>query len=137
MFDILLQKKAGIERCIKRVRDCYAAPSDTPFVNDFMKQDAVILNLQRACEQALDMANHVIRIKKLGVHASSAESFTLLMHAGIIDEKMEKKLTGMIGFRNTVVHQYRDIDYALVEEIIKKHADDLIEFAGILLALPE
>lgn len=137
MFEILLQKKAGVERCIKRARDCYGAPSDKPFAEDYDKQDVIVLNLQRACEQVLNMANHVIRVQKLGLPADSAESFTLLMRAGVIDSGLEKKLRGMVGFRNTVVRQYRDIDYGLVEDIIKKHADDLITFAGIVVALPE
>ena len=134
MSDILLQKKVSIERCIKQARDYYAIPSEKPFADDFYKQDAIVANLQRACEQCIDMANHVVRLKKLGLPPSSAESFTLLRQAGIIDAKLEKKLIGMVGFRNIVVHQYRDIDCQQVEAVVKNYADDLIEFAGILVA---
>lgn len=134
MSDILLQKKASIEQCIKQARDYYATPSDKPFAEDFFKQDAIVINLQRACERCIDMANHAIRLRKLGLPATSTESFTQLRKAGIIDTEREKKLIGMIGFRNTVVHQYRDIDYGLIEEIVTQHVDDLIEFADILLA---
>ena len=83
------------------------------------------------------MANHIIRTKKLGWPKESRDSFTLLNKADVIDAELEKKLTGMVGFRNIVTHQYQDIDYKLVEEIIKKHADDLIKFAAILVALPK
>ncbi len=134
MSDILLQKKASVERCIKQARDYYTMPSQKTFADDFYKQDAIIVNLQRACEQCIDMANHVIRLKKLGLPPTSAESFTLLRQANIIDAELEKKLIGMVGFRNIVTHQYRDIDCKQVEMVIKKHADDLIEFTGILVA---
>ena len=134
MSDILLQKKASLERCIKQARDYYKAPSEKPFLKDFYKQDAIVLNLQRACEQCIDMANHVIRLKKLGLPPDSAESFTLLARARIIDTQLEEKLKHMVGFRNVVVHQYQEIDYKLVEDVVKKHADDLIKFAGILVA---
>ena len=137
MSDILLQKKANIERYIKQARDYYAVQSEKPFSEDFLKQDAIVINLQRACEQCIDMANHAIRVKKLGLPADSAESFTLLKKADVIDTELEKKLTGMVGFRNVVTHQYREIDYKRVEAIIKKHADDLIKFASILVALPK
>ena len=66
-----------------------------------------------------------------------SESFTLLKKADVIDTELEKKLTDMVGFRNVVTHQYREIDYKRVEAIIKKHADDLIKFAAILIALPK
>ncbi len=135
MSDILWQKKASIERRIKQARDYYAIPSEKPFTDDFYKQDAVVVNLQRACEQCIDMANHVIRLKKLGLPSESAESFTLLWKADIIDAELEEKLKGMVGFRNITVHQYREIDYTLVEKVLKKDADDLIEFAGILADL--
>jgi len=135
--EILISKQQSIERCIKRAQSVWAQPSKLPFESDYDKQDIVVLNLQRACEQALDMANHTVRKRKLGWPVDSGKSFALLRQAGIIDEQLEKKLISMVGFRNTVVHQYRDIDYALVEEIVAKHADDLIKFAGILLALEQ
>ncbi len=134
MSDILWQKKASVERCIKQARDYYAMPSKKPFCDDFYKQDAVVINLQRACEQCIDMANHVIRLKKLGLPAASAESFTLLRKADIISAAMEKKLISMVGFRNIVIHQYRDIDYKRVEDVVRKHADDLIEFTSALVS---
>ncbi len=134
MSDILLQKKASMERCIKQARDYYARPSETPFAGDHLRQDAVIVNLHRACEQCIDMANHIIRLNKLGLPAASAESFTLLRKADIIDDELEKKLKGMVGFRNIVIHQYRDIDIKIVVEVLEKNANDLIEFAGILVS---
>lgn len=135
--EVLLQKKASLERCLKQARDYYAMPSDKPFAEDFYKQDAIVLNLQCACERCIDMANHVVRLKKLGLPSTSAESFTLLRKAGIINAVLEKKLVGMVGFRNVVVHQYRDLDYQRVEAAIKQGADELIEFAGLLAALPK
>ena len=134
MSDVLLQKKSSIDRCIKQARDYYAMPSEKPFSDDYLKQDAIITNLQRACEQCIDMANHVVRVKKLGLPSTSADSFVLLREAGLIDRVMEKKLIGMAGFRNILVHQYRSIDYQQVEDVINRYLDDLIEFAGMMVA---
>ena len=137
MSELLISKQESIERCVKRARSTWGNPSALPFEDDYDKQDIVVLNLQRACELTLDMANHIIRKKKLGWPKGSAESVTLLRKAGHIPAALEKKLIGMIGFGNIVTHQYRDIDYQLVENIVKKDAADLIEFAALLVALPE
>ena len=134
MNDVLLRKQQSVERCVRRAKSTWNRPSELPFEEDYDKQDIVVLNLHRACEQALDMANHIIRMKKLGWPSESAESFTVLRRAGIISAEMEKKLTGMVGFRNIVVHQYQEVDYKKVECVVQKHADDLIEFAGILVS---
>ena len=134
MSDLLIAKQQSVELSIRRARDTWGKESDLPFEKDYDKQDIIILNLQRACEQTLDIANHMIRIKKLGWPRDTADSFRLLEKAGIINTELEKKLIGMVGFRNIVIHEYQKIDYHLVEDVIKKHADDLITFAGIMLA---
>jgi uncharacterized protein YutE (UPF0331/DUF86 family) len=35
----------------------------------------------------------------------------------------------MVGFRNLAVHQYRELDLDIVESVIRKNLDDLLEFA--------
>ncbi|GKW02668.1 hypothetical protein PEC301877_14830 [Pectobacterium carotovorum subsp. carotovorum] len=54
------------------------------FRQNFTKQDSVILNIQRACEAAIDIANYLIRIKQLGIPQSSRDSFALLAANQII-----------------------------------------------------
>lgn len=39
----------------------------------------------------------------------------------------------LVEFRNIVIHQYRDIDCKRVEDVVRKHADDLIEFTSVLV----
>ena len=134
MSDLLITKQQSVELSIRRARDTWGKESDLPFEKDYDKQDIIILNLQRACEQTLDIANHMIRMKKLGWPRDTADSFTLLKKADIISAELEKKLIGMVGFRNIIVHEYQEIDYKVVEQVVKKQADDLIEFASIIVA---
>jgi hypothetical protein len=56
--DVLINKAASIERCVARAREEYAADPDG-FAHNFSRQDAAILNIQRACEAALDMGLHI------------------------------------------------------------------------------
>jgi uncharacterized protein YutE (UPF0331/DUF86 family) len=67
MNDVVLNKKENIERSIKRARNYYQNSAEVPFEEDYLKQDAIALNLQRACEQCIDLANHTIRLRKLGL----------------------------------------------------------------------
>ena len=53
--DVIVAKAEIIERCIKRARDELAASTD--FASDFTRQDASILNIERACDAAA--ARHV------------------------------------------------------------------------------
>ena len=133
MTDIALNKKESIERCLKQVREYYARPSEVAFEQDFLKQDAIGINLQRACEQCIDLANHVIKVRKLGLPKESRESFTLLANAGIIPLDMSDRLKGMIGFRNTLVHEYQRLDINLMVDVIENHLDDLIDYTNLIL----
>jgi uncharacterized protein YutE (UPF0331/DUF86 family) len=41
----------------------------------------------------------------------------------------------MVGFRNLAVHQYQQLDIAIVRAVIEKSLDDLLEFSAIGLRL--
>lgn len=78
--DVVLDKAASIERCLERVREEYGADGVELDV-DQRRQDALVLNLWRACETAIDLAMHVVRVRGLGVPRSSRHTFVLLAEA--------------------------------------------------------
>ncbi|MFV1976612.1 MAG: DUF86 domain-containing protein, partial [Candidatus Scalindua sp.] len=90
-------------------------------------------NLQRACEQAIDLANHTIRVRKLGLPKESKESFRLLAQNSIIPDGLADKLEKMIGFRNTLVHEYQKLDINLMIDVIENHLDDLLNFTNYIV----
>ena len=55
--EVIQNKATTIERCVKRAREEYNRNPET-FDRDYTRQDAAILNIQRACEAALDMGQH-------------------------------------------------------------------------------
>ena len=131
--DVVLNKKESIERCIKQIEVYYALPRELPFEEDFLMQDAIAANLQRACEQCIDLANHTIKIRKLGLPKESRESFRILASNGIIPNELGVNLENMVGFRNTLVHQYQELDIGLMVEVIEEHLDDLIEYSNLII----
>ena len=133
MNDIVLNKKESIERCIKQIRVYYASPSDIPFEENYLKQDAIAANMQRACEQCIALANHTIKKRKLGLPKESRESFRLLARSDIIPRDLAANLENMVGFRNTLVHQYQDLDIQLMVDVIENHLDDLIDFTNFIV----
>lgn len=133
MNDIVLNKKESIERCVKQVRTYYGLPGDLPFEEDYLKQDAIALNLQRACEQCIDLANHTIRVRKLGLPNESKESFRLLAENHIIPKDLAVRLQGMVGFRNVLVHEYQRLDIRLMIDVIETRLDDLLLFVDCIV----
>ncbi len=130
--DVLINKAATIERCVARAREEYAADPDG-FAQDRTRQDAAILNIQRACEAALDMGQHLIRRERLGVPQSARDVFALLARGGWIDAESADLLKRMVGFRNIAVHDYQSLQLPITVSIIRKHLDDFLTYSKTLL----
>jgi uncharacterized protein YutE (UPF0331/DUF86 family) len=127
MNDTVINKIQSVQRCIKRARDIYDRSCDA-FLTDYDAQDAAVLNILRACELTIDIANFIIKQQKLGIPTSSSESFTLLSSSGVIDTGLAEKLKKMVGFRNVSVHDYQRINNEIVVSVINKGLDDLLAF---------
>lgn len=130
--DVLINKVAAIERAIRRVREEYAG-DDRNLVANQTRQDAIILNLQRACESSIDAAMHLVRVQRLGVPQETREAFTLLEGAGVIDGDLSDRLKKMVGFRNVAIHDYQTLNLDIVRRIILDHLEDFLAFTRILL----
>jgi uncharacterized protein YutE (UPF0331/DUF86 family) len=129
--EILVNRAAAIERCVRRARDEYAKGPES-FATDFTRQDAAILNIQRACEAALDMGQHLIRRDRLGAPQSARDIFDLLATAGRISPDLAERLKKMVGFRNLAVHDYQALLLPVVTAIITQHLDDFLEYSEAL-----
>jgi uncharacterized protein YutE (UPF0331/DUF86 family) len=132
MNDVVINKIQSIQRCIQRAREEYNLAGDS-FKKNHTHQDAAILNITRACEQTIDLANYVIKNKKYGIPTQSRDSFDFLVEHGLITSELAEKLVKMTGFRITAVHQYQKLDIDIVINIIKKDLDDLIKFCDLIL----
>jgi uncharacterized protein YutE (UPF0331/DUF86 family) len=130
--DVLINKAASIERCVRRAREEYDKDAET-FATDFTRQDAAILNIQRACEAALDMGQHLVRREKLGVPQSARDVFTLLAQAGWIEPALADDLKRMVGFRNIAVHDYQAMQLPITVQIIEVHLDEFLRYSQALL----
>lgn len=129
---VIINKAASIERCLKRIAEDYVG-HEAAFETEYIRQDAVLLNLQRACEQSIDLANHLVKLKALGVPQNTREAFILLEKAGLIDAPLARAMEHMVGFRNIAVHEYARLNLSVVRAIIEKHTADFRRFISIAL----
>jgi uncharacterized protein YutE (UPF0331/DUF86 family) len=130
--DVLLKKAAILERSVGRAREEYAA-AGAGFATDFTRQDAAVMNIQRACEAVVDMANHIVRRDRLGVVSSARESFDTLVSAGFITQELAEAMKHMVGFRNLAVHDYQRLLLAVAERVIQRDLDDLLAFSEVVV----
>lgn len=130
--DVLLNKAATIERCVARADEEYRKDPVT-FAADFTRQDAAILNIQRACEACLDMGHAIIRRERLGIPQSARDVFALLARAGWIDASLAEALQRMVGYRNIAVHDYQTLQLPITIAVIERHLGDFLAFSRAVL----
>lgn len=130
--DVILNKAASIERCLHRIEEEYAG-NEQNLVRNQTKQDAIVLNLQRACETAIDLAMYVVSQRKLGVPQDSRDAFSLLQTAGILPADLARHMQRMVGFRNVAIHEYTRLNLDVVRTIITKQLDDFRTFSSTIV----
>lgn len=131
--DIIINKVQTIERFLQRVEEEYDQNPDN--LQNYTKQDAIVLNLLRACEATIDLAMHMISQMKMGVPQTSREAFKILSDKNVIDVELAERLKGMVGFRNIAVHDYQALNLNIIKEVVEKHLDDFKVFADRIVRL--
>lgn len=132
--DIRINKSQIIRRCLARVREEYRG--DPTRLDDFTIQDSIILNLQRACEAAIDLAMHFIAAYSLDTPQTSRDAFRLLHTAGVLAAETAARMQRMVGFRNIAVHDYQGLQLSIVQAIVEKHLGDFETFLEEIAAAP-
>lgn len=130
--DVLLNKASVIERTLARIDEEYRG-HESEIDDDFRRQDAIVLNLQRACQAAIDGAMRIVRLRGLGLPQESRAAFTLLESVGLIDAAMATRLRAMVGFRNIAVHDYEALSLPILKSVLDERLDDLRAFARLLV----
>ena len=131
---VILNKVKSIERCLRRIREDYQYHNHD-FQTNFTVQDAIVLNIQRACEQSIDLANHIIKSKKLGIPQNARNSFELLCENQVISNELKTNLIKMVGFRNIAIHEYQKLEMDIVESIIKNSLVDFENYSKVAISL--
>ena len=131
--DVVLNKTEIIKRCIRRAREEY--DYNPKNLENYTKQDSIILNVQRAREAVIDLGMHVIAEKGLGIPQTSRDTFEILQNNKIIDHEMSEQLKAVIGFRNIAIHNYQRLNLKIIQAIIEKDLKDLLYFTDVILKI--
>jgi uncharacterized protein YutE (UPF0331/DUF86 family) len=81
-------------------------------------------------ECCIDIANHVIASEGYRIPRNNADSFAVLVEAGVLPEDRAEAFQTMARFRNRLVHLYWDVSDEMVCEYLQTCLDDLDRFAS-------
>ncbi len=127
-LEALSPKLDAMARCIDRIESKKPFSKET-LTQDFDLQDIVSVNLERAVQQAIDIATLVISYSQYPVPGNMADSFLVLERLGAITAETRLRMVKATGFRNLAVHEYDKINWNIVHDIVHVRLDDLRRFS--------
>ena len=126
--DVINRKLESLRRCIARIESKRPIRPDVLRVNDDL-QDIIALNLERAVQTCVDIAAHVISQTELPVPSTMGEGFARLAELRFILPQVATSLQKAVAFRNILVHNYTNINWDIVANILTGHLTDFVQFA--------
>jgi len=125
--DLLRRKLAELAEYVTQVSE-YRDLTVERYRADWKTQRIVERTLQIAIEACLDVASHVLSDRGLRAPSTYAETFEILVQAGLMSPDLGRVMVEMTGFRNVVVHEYTRIDADVVIRILRKNLEDFRRF---------
>lgn len=130
--DLILRKLADLGQYVSQASE-YRDVTVEQYRREWKTQRIVDRTLQLAIEVCVDIANHVIADRALRVPATYAEAFEVLGEAGLLAAPLCDAMVRMARFRNILVHEYAEIDPAIVVRILREHLEDFTRFKTAVL----
>ena len=127
-MDIILSKINIIKNCLMAIEKATLKEKDSDFLISIYE-----INLQRAVQACIDLANTIIAKEGLGLPNSYRQSFEILNTHSVITPEVSAKMKSMVGFRNISVHDYGVIKPEIVHSIVKNHLVDFEIFYTFVL----
>ncbi len=131
--EVIEEKIESLRRCLERISDKCPIDSQT-LQQDPDLQDIISLNLARAVQLCVDIGAHLIAGLEVSPPDTMAQTFEVLASAGVISKDLSMQLRRAVGFRNIAVHNYQEIDWAIVHSIVRDHLGDFDEFAKAMIS---
>ncbi|WP_173917360.1 DUF86 domain-containing protein [Halobacillus sp. Marseille-Q1614] len=129
--ELIISKINSMERSIHRVYEVY--DQEPNHLLDVTKQDSMVLNIQRACKAAADLAIHLIAEYHFGLPQTYEESFDLLFKKGVIDQLMKDNVKSLEKFRHLATEDARKINLNDLKRTIESDLEELSSFGKQIL----
>lgn len=97
-------------------------------------QDIVTRNLELAIQTCIDIAFHLCGARGV-VPATAADAFAQLTKLGLIERSLAQRLQRAVGFRNVLAHEYTEVDWTIVMQVIRTGTRDLAAFGKAVVKM--
>ncbi len=124
----MIERLTQLEKNLVELKKIRSEISLEEIKTDALKQWALRYGLLETIQIAIDISCHITNKFNLGNPKTYAECVELLHANNYLHDEIAKKIKGMIGLRNLLVHEYSEIDvdklYLTLDSL-----DDFVSYA--------
>jgi uncharacterized protein YutE (UPF0331/DUF86 family) len=131
---VVEQKIESLRKCLLRVEQ-RCPDSLEGLLTDVDAQDVLVLNLSRAVQLCVDVSLHILSGRDQPVPETMGQAFMELAAENIINDDLAAKMRKAVGFRNIAIHNYEEMNWAIVYSIAKEKLIDFKQFAKQVLSV--
>lgn len=124
----IIENKISLIKKYLKILERYQNYSQQELEKNIERKGSLERYLYLAIQSTIDLAEAFISFKNFRKPTTFKESFQILEEEKIIDSQLADKLVGMAGFRNIVAHDYEEINYGIVYDILQNRLKDIEEF---------
>ena len=133
-IEVIVTRLQKLDVYLRRLRQLASVPLDEYLQNKDL-QAIVERRLQLAIQVCIDLANYLVAHHGLRVPDAQDNVFVILGEEKVIPSDLARRMAGMVRFRNILVHDYLEIDSAIVHKLLTTRLGDFDEFGQAMLRL--
>ncbi len=124
---VIENKISSVKKYLKIVEG-FTKHSKKEIESDLTLRGAVERYLYLVVQTAIDLAEAVVSYRGFRKPATFSETFYILNEENVIANELTEKMVKMTGFRNIIAHDYEEIDYSIVYDILNTGTNDIRDF---------
>jgi uncharacterized protein YutE (UPF0331/DUF86 family) len=130
-LSIIENKISQVKKYLK-ILERYKKYSVAEIKNDVDVRGMVERYAFLAVQATIDLAETAVAYKHSRKPTTMTETFYILDEEGIIDKKLSEKMVNMVGFRNIITHNYEEVNYDIVYDVVHKGVLDIKKFLTVI-----
>ncbi|HLE25016.1 MAG TPA: DUF86 domain-containing protein [Thermodesulfobacteriota bacterium] len=123
-------KISSIKRYLSILKS-YQGYSQKEIGRDVTLRGAIERYLYLVCQAVIDLAEVIISISKFRKPVTLSESFVILAEEKVIADELKDKMVKLVGFRNVLAHEYEELNYEILYDVLKIRLQDIKEFLKV------
>lgn len=132
VLDKIIAKLSRLDEYLRYLTELQKVNRDS-FLKDYHAFGLAERYLHLAIEVLVDVGKLLVVAEALRRPEDNEDIFVVLSEQKVLSADLLKRLHGIAGFRNILVHEYEKIDRRIVYERLQKNPDDFKDFKTAVL----